>query len=95
MKPIHTHQKNSKAVASNWKNTELVQCGCGGTYHDCTKGRKRHFNSDKHKYWIEHGELKPKKNESIHCECGGQYTIENRNRHFKSIRHLKYLASQE
>ena len=78
-----------------WKNIEIIQCECGGKYHDCTYNRKIHFKTDKHKYWEEHDEARPKGNNSIQCECGGQYTISNRARHLKRNMHKKYLENQE
>ena len=80
--------------AQNWKNTEIIQCGCGGTYHDCTYQRKKHFHSNKHKYWEEHGQVKPKGNDLIRCECDGRYIFQNRANHFKTRIHQKYLASK-
>ena len=80
--------------AEKWKNTEIIHCSCGGKYHDCTKSRKRHFESKIHKYWIENGQVKPKGNDLIRCECGGQYTFDHRTDHFKTLKHQKYIASQ-
>ena len=77
-----------------WKNTEIITCECDGKYHDCTYERKTHFETKIHKYWIEHGEVLPKRYESIRCGCGGQYTIPGRTRHFESLKHRKYIASQ-
>ena len=74
---------------------KIIHCKCGGTYHDYITARKLHFETKIHQYWIEHREVKPKKNESIHCECGGQYIKRDRARHFRRLRHQKYLASQE
>jgi hypothetical protein len=38
---------------------------------------------------------KKKLNEKINCECGGLYTYNNKARHFKSNKHLKYIESLE
>lgn len=46
----------------------------------------------KKQYREEHKEIiKKKQNEKITCECGSQYTYANKNRHFKTHNHLKYL----
>ena len=32
-----------------------------------------------------------RKKEKYNCECGGIYSLDNKARHFKSIKHIKYL----
>jgi len=77
-----------------WKNTEIIECECGGKYHG-TNFRQRHFHSKIHQYWEEHGQPRPKKDDLFRCECGVKHMFKNRARHFESLKHQKYLASKE
>ena len=61
------------------------------------KYRQENFDKikEKEKKWREENAdiLKEKRNKKYSCECGGKYTYIHRQRHFKSIKHQKYLGS--
>ena len=64
-----------------------TQCGCGVEYITHTK--YRHEKTEKHIYFITHGEpVKPyseRKKEFVDCTvCGEQYQIANKGRHYKT-----------
>ena len=49
------------------------------------------------KYYHKHKEQIKEKSrrtirETIECPCGGQYTIHHKSEHFKTLKHLKYIA---
>ena len=49
-------------------------------------------NKEKQKIYIENNEeLKLYRKKLINCECGGQYVISNKTRHFKTNKHIKYV----
>lgn len=65
--------------------------------------RKTHYQNNKEKikeykqkYYIEHKDnIIQKWHASCNCSCGGSYSLNNKEKHFKTQRHQKYLQQQE
>jgi hypothetical protein len=53
---------------------------------------KEKIKENKKEYYQENKEkIKEMRHEKIACECGSQYTYNNKSRHFKSKKHLKFV----
>lgn len=54
--------------------------------------RKEKIKEQRQTYYEEHKEeINEKNRRKCECKCGEEYSYGNRNRHMKSIKHLKYL----
>ena len=38
--------------------------------------------------------INAKRNQEMICECGGHYTLRHKARHFKTIKHIKFIDQQ-
>lgn len=88
------YQANKEEI--NAKRNEKQECGCGGSYSLRTKST--HEKTDKHKYWLETGNVKPPAEKvdptaRTRCDCGEWYFLKVKKYHDTSKRHLDWLAN--
>jgi hypothetical protein len=60
-------------------------------YYQANKEKEKKKSKDY--YQANKEKINKKKKETIQCECGGQYGISHRARHFKTKQHLAYLST--
>lgn len=62
-------------------------------YYENNKKQIQEYNKEYQKQYYQQNKeiIHDKKKEKYNCECGGIYSLDNKARHFKSIKHIKYL----
>jgi hypothetical protein len=61
-------------------------------YYDATKQYQLKYQKD---YALKNKDnINTKRNKPIICVCGGCYTVRNQSRHFKFIKHIKFIEEQ-
>ena len=62
-------------------------------YYDNNKEERKKASNEYRKKNIE--KISAKNSVKYNCECGGKYTYQHKNRHFKSNIHLKYIKDSQ
>jgi hypothetical protein len=62
-------------------------------YYDTNKVKIDEYNK---KYFELNGDkIKEKLHEKFNCDCGGKYTLNGKSHHLKTIKHIKYIETQQ
>jgi group I intron endonuclease len=68
------------------KNSEVVECGCGGKYKKIIECR--HLRTKKHQNWLNPPPETPIPSTHNKCECGSIYKKRDKWQHIKTKKHL-------
>jgi len=84
-----------RAKAYSLAKSEIIECECGSSYKKFIKAQ--HLKCKKHQDFINGVERPPLKPNQKECECGSRHgdNTSDRNQHFKSKKHIKWLETQE
>ena len=90
-------EKNKEPIAKKQKEYYQKNIEYIAEYHKKYQEKNKEPIAKKKKiYWEKNKEVfAEKRKKKFNCECGGKYSINHKARHFKSIKHQKYLEQQQ